>query len=85
MAELVLVKGRFWMVENASKEPSDMKAGDDAHADFERRIRERAYLLWDGEGRPVGKDDEYWHRAREALEDEAQPSYPARQSRGRQA
>ncbi len=70
------------MVEDgASKKPSDIKAGD-AHADFEGRIRERAYLLWDGEGRPVGKDDEYWLRAREALEDEAQSSYPPPQSRG---
>ena len=30
-----------------------------------QRIRERAYFLWEREGCPVGRDDEYWERARE--------------------
>ncbi len=29
----------------------------------EQRIRERAYLLWQQEGCPEGRADEYWHRA----------------------
>jgi hypothetical protein len=29
----------------------------------ERRIRERAYLLWEREGRPLGRSDEFWERA----------------------
>jgi hypothetical protein len=29
----------------------------------ENRIRECAYYLWETEGRPVGRDDEFWHRA----------------------
>jgi hypothetical protein len=35
------------------------------------RIRERAYLLWEADGSPVGRDLEYWERAREltGLED----------------
>ncbi len=30
-----------------------------------QRIRERAYHLWESEGRPEGQADEYWERARE--------------------
>ncbi len=30
-----------------------------------QRIRERAYLLWEADGRPEGQDLEYWERARE--------------------
>jgi hypothetical protein len=50
--------------------------------ELERRIRERAYLLWEMEGRPEGRDQEYWLRARELIEDESQGSYPPTQSRG---
>ena len=49
--------------------------------DLARRIRERAYLLWEAEGRPDGRADEYWHRARELIEAEAQSAYPPTQSR----
>ena len=39
----------------------------------EHRIRERAYHLWEQDGRPHGRDQEYWERARElvAMEDNA--------------
>ena len=39
----------------------------------EHRIRERAYHLWHDEGRPHGRHDEFWERARElvAMEDSA--------------
>jgi hypothetical protein len=42
------------------------------HSDdeLERRIRERAYQLWDSEGRQMGKDEEYWLRACEMIEAE---------------
>jgi hypothetical protein len=30
-----------------------------------QRIRERAYHLWESEGRPEGRAEEYWERARE--------------------
>lgn len=33
----------------------------------EQRIRERAYHLWEQEGRPHGRDVEYWERARELV------------------
>jgi len=32
--------------------------------DQEHRIRERAYHLWEKEGRPEGRDAEFWERAR---------------------
>jgi hypothetical protein len=33
--------------------------------DLDRIVRERAHQLWEQEGRPEGRVDEYWHRARE--------------------
>ena len=38
-----------------------------------QRIRERAYHLWEADGRPEGQDVEYWERAREL---DAMSSYP---------
>ena len=42
----------------------------DADQDLEQRIRARAYLLWEAEGRQGGSAEEYWHRARELIEAE---------------
>jgi hypothetical protein len=33
----------------------------------EHRVRERAYLLWEADGKPHGQDVEYWERARELV------------------
>jgi Protein of unknown function (DUF2934) len=33
----------------------------------EQRIRERAYHLWETDGKPHGHDVEYWERARELI------------------
>lgn len=35
--------------------------------DDEHRIRERAYRIWEEEGRPEGREHEHWHRARERV------------------
>ena len=35
--------------------------------DHEQRVRERAYHLWESEGKPHGRDVEYWERARELI------------------
>lgn len=43
--------------------------GDDA----ETRIRERAYLLWEKEGRPGGRDREFWERGRLLHEADSAP------------
>jgi hypothetical protein len=42
-----------------------------ANAQKELRIREKAYQLWEADGSPQGKSDEYWHRAREFVENAA--------------
>jgi hypothetical protein len=36
----------------------------------EHRVRERAYFLWESEGKPHGRDVEYWERARELVASE---------------
>jgi hypothetical protein len=33
----------------------------------EERVRERAYHLWETDGKPHGRDVEYWERARELV------------------
>ncbi len=45
----------------------------DPSPEDEQRIRERAYFLWEQEGRPEGRDLDYWERARElqAMRDHA--------------
>ena len=40
---------------------------DDNDPELQRRIRERAYHLWEADGRPHGTDQEYWERARELV------------------
>ena len=37
----------------------------DPSPEFEARVRERAYHLWQNEGEPVGREADYWERARE--------------------
>jgi hypothetical protein len=36
----------------------------------EQRIRERAYLIWESEGRPYGQDAKYWRLAEIEIEQE---------------
>jgi len=35
--------------------------------EYEQRVRERAYHLWEADGMPHGRDIEYWERARELI------------------
>jgi hypothetical protein len=39
----------------------------EAVGDSTGRIRERAYSLWEQEGRPEGRAEEHWHAARREL------------------
>jgi hypothetical protein len=39
----------------------------------EQRVRERAYHLWETDGKPHGRDVEYWERARELIGMEDSP------------
>lgn len=38
-------------------------ASSEGRLDAEEAIRERAYAIWEEEGRPHGKDLDHWHRA----------------------
>ena len=55
--------------------------GQTENSDTEQRIRERAYELWELEGRPEGSPEAYWHRAKELIEAETHSAYPPTQSR----
>jgi hypothetical protein len=59
-----------------------MSDSSTAPDEMQRKIRERAYQLWESEGSPEGRADEYWHRAQELIEDETKSAYPPEQSRG---
>ena len=41
---------------------------------IEDRVRDRAYALWEKDGRPDGRSDEYWQQARSEVEaEDAEP------------
>ena len=40
-----------------------------------KRIEQRAYLFWEAEGQPHGRDEDHWHRA--ARQIEAEEEVPA--------
>jgi hypothetical protein len=64
----------------SSEIPSEQ--GQDNIATDDGSTRERAHRLWVYEGKPDGRQKEYWHRAQELIDDESQSSYPPSQSRG---
>jgi hypothetical protein len=41
----------------------DLAGNSETKVGLEQAVRERAYLLWEQEGRPEGRTEEYWHRA----------------------
>ncbi|HVF93002.1 MAG TPA: DUF2934 domain-containing protein [Sphingomonas sp.] len=49
--------GRMEPVDDAISSMSETRRG------LEQMVRERAYALWEEEGRPEGRADEHWHRA----------------------
>jgi hypothetical protein len=60
--------------------PDDKEHENPLH--LEQRTRELAYEMWEREGRPEGRQDLYWLRAEELLQDETKAAYPPAQSRG---
>ena len=64
------------------KGPSEKITAGEPDADRDRRIQERAYQLWEAEGRQEGRADKYWHRACELIKDENKTAMPPPQSRG---
>jgi hypothetical protein len=52
-------------------------------------VREKAYLLWEADGRPEGRATEYWMRAKVAVSEKSQmdtlTKAPPRKSKGKSA
>jgi Protein of unknown function (DUF2934) len=42
----------------------------EANSTIEDRVRERAYALWEKDGRPDGRSDQYWQQARSEVNTE---------------
>jgi hypothetical protein len=42
--------------------------------DLDRRIRERAYEIWENEGQPEGRSHDHWEQARSEFEEARQES-----------
>ena len=57
------------------------------NSEKQRLVEERAYALWEAEGRLHGKHEEHWHRAARDVEAEesARPAAPAKRSPRRAA
>ena len=36
---------------------------DNENHDHDQKVRDRAYALWEEEGRPEGREHDHWHRA----------------------
>ena len=45
-------------------------------SDVDQAVRERAYFLWQKEGCPEGREQEFWERARLLDQAEAGPPFP---------
>ena len=44
----------------------------------DQRIRERAYAIWEGEGRPADRHEEHWRQACDEIDQEdSNPSQPS--------
>lgn len=43
----------------------DVESDSETKAGLEQEVRQRAYLLWEQDGRPEGRSKEYWTRALE--------------------
>jgi hypothetical protein len=56
---------------------AEIAPGPLVDAEREERIRKRAYELWEEDGAPEGRADEYWHRARHLIDQEAQSTSSA--------
>lgn len=55
---------RIWHTRMRTAERLEAEA---RRARTEQQIRERAYVLWEGEGRPEGRAVEHWRRAEAEL------------------
>ncbi|MDT7952223.1 MAG: DUF2934 domain-containing protein [Acetobacteraceae bacterium] len=44
--------------------------------DREQVVRQRAHSLWEADGCPDGRAEEYWHRAEQLVAEEHDPDRP---------
>ena len=65
--ELADLTARMHHSRGGRLQPSDddVSTSSETKLGLEQAVRERAYALWEEEGRPEGRADEYWHRALE--------------------
>ena len=77
MAKAAIVSMRIRRVNRTERHTYCGYSGNTIHRDrnmtneaLENRIRERAYRLWELDGRPEGKAEDYWTRARHLIEAE---------------
>jgi hypothetical protein len=67
------------MSNNHKATPTSLAPSNPALGQAKTKLR--AHQLWEAEGSPEGRLDEYWYRARDLMEAEATTSYPPSQSR----
>jgi len=66
-AELGSLSARIHIGRGGQMAPygDDVASSSETKPGLEQNVRERAYFLWEQDGRPVGRAEEYWHRALE--------------------
>lgn len=64
-SELVTLTAKMHISRGGRLQPSDDRVETDSQTreGLEQEVRERAYLLWDENGRPEGRSEEFWARA----------------------
>jgi hypothetical protein len=64
-AELGSLTARMHLSRGGPMQPygDEISTTSETKLGLEQAVRERAYFLWEQEGRPEGRADEYWHRA----------------------
>jgi hypothetical protein len=63
------------------KEAGSGQIRDENSAENDKRIRDRAHEMWEADGRPEGRKEQYWLRATEVIEAESGSPYPPTQAR----
>jgi hypothetical protein len=64
-AELGSLTARMHLSRGGPMQPygDEISTTSETKLGLEQTVRERAYFLWEQEGRSEGRADEYWHRA----------------------
>ncbi|MGY6157438.1 DUF2934 domain-containing protein [Paraburkholderia graminis] len=64
-AELGSLTARMHVSRGGQMAPygDDLRASSETKAGLEQTVRERAYFLWQQDGCPEGRAEQYWHRA----------------------